>query len=80
MADQTLEELEDELTLLRAARIEILQGTQTKEIWRDGRRVTFNTANLKDLEAAIKDTEAKIDDLEAGSTTRSRYRALKPRF
>jgi hypothetical protein len=80
MAEQTLAELEAELTALRAARIEILQGTQVKEVWRDGRRVTYNTASLDALNAAILDTEARIAAVQSPNASRGRFRALKPRF
>lgn len=79
MAEQTVAELETELAQLRAARVEILTGGQVKEVWRDGRRITYNVASLGELNNAIRDTEARIAAQESTSSS-GRFRALKPRF
>jgi hypothetical protein len=83
MAEQTVDELTAELAALRTARTELLTNGGVKEVWRDGRKVVYNTASVKDLNDAIKDTEARLAAAEAAaaaSCSRPRFRALKVGF
>lgn len=79
MAEQTAEELTAELAALRTARTELLTTGGIKEVWRDGRKVVYNSASLKDLNDAIADTEARLAAVSA-TNAGGRYRALRPRF
>jgi hypothetical protein len=70
------------LATLKATRVEIATTGGIKEVWRDGRRMVFERASLKDLNDLIATYETMIADAEAtnAGTGRKRYRALGVRF
>lgn len=82
-ATSELQDLRADLVALRKARITLLTGGQIKEVWRDGRRLVYNVASLDDVTKAIHDYESLIAVAEAAAastTTKPRFRALRPRF
>jgi hypothetical protein len=70
---RTSTEIAAELTSFRAARAALVNGERVVEVWRDGRRVTYGGASLKDIDAAIADLTAEYEAavaVEAGKTRR----------
>lgn len=74
-------DLAADLATLKSARLELLTTGKIKEVWRDGRRITYNVASVADLERAIATYEGYITDAQtAAGTANKRFRALSVRF
>jgi hypothetical protein len=65
----TLAEYQTWLTEAEQARHKIATGNALVEVWRDGRRVIFSKANMKDLDSYIADLEGKIAALGGPAPT-----------
>jgi len=77
----TREELEAERATLRSARASLLSGQMVKEVWRDGRRLTYQGITVDQLNEAIADVDAQIAELgSADRSSRPRFSALSVRF
>ena len=62
------------LTEAETARHALAMGEQVVEVWKDGRRITYNRNTLGDLEAYIKRLERDIEqasNVAAGKRRRS---------
>lgn len=57
-----------------AARQSLMTGGQVQEVWRDGRRMKFTSANLADLNAYITDLYRRIAELEGADAGARPYR------
>lgn len=68
MTDITI--LKQWLLAAQEARAKLVSGTAVVEVWRDGRRMKFNEANLGDLNAYISDLERQIEEIEGGAAGR----------
>lgn len=80
MAD--LFQLTEWLQQAEDARHELAMGQAVVEIWRDGRRLTFNKANSSDLNdyvAFLKAEIVRLEDEKNGTQRRSR-RAIGIRY
>ena len=81
VATDALTDLQADLEKLKTARIQMLTKGGVKEVWRDGRRLVYNVASLKDLNDAIALYEGLIIDAGAAAgTVKKRHRALSVRF
>lgn len=70
----SLAQLQTWLTEAETARHALALGEQVVEVWKDGRRVTYNQARLPDLDAYIKRLERDIEqatNVAAGRRKRS---------
>lgn len=75
-----LDDLRADLAALKKARVEMLTGSQIKEVWRDGRRITFNVASVGDITKAIAEYDGLIANAEYVAVGKRRFRALRPVF
>lgn len=70
----SLAQLQTWLTEAENARHSLALGEQVVEVWKDGRRVTYNRGSLADLDAYIKRLERDIEqatNVAAGKRRRS---------
>lgn len=70
----SLAQLQTWLTEAEASRHSLALGEQVVEVWKDGRRVTYNQSKIADLDAYIKTLQRDIQEataVEAGKPRRS---------
>lgn len=72
----TVEELQADLVVLRAARIELAAGNRVKDFWRDGRRLMKSEVTLTELNALILIYEQDIEKAQLEESGRPRRSAI----
>lgn len=70
---RTTTEILADLTAYRAARTALVSGERVEDVWRDGRRVTFSSMTLSEINSAIDDLNREYSAaaaVEAGTARR----------
>lgn len=74
MTQRTSTEIAADLADYRAARSALIKGERVKDVWRDGRRVTYAEISAEDVNKAIAQLEGEYEQailVEAGKPRRS---------
>jgi|TARA_Y100000815_G_scaffold113188_1_gene102036 DNA topoisomerase IA len=76
----TAEEIRGHIADVRAARLQLLKGERVKEVWRDGRRLTFSEITMDGIEKALSALDQELADVLAADESRPRRRAIGIRY
>lgn len=78
---RTVTEIEADIAAARAARTKLANGERVKDVWKDGRRVTFSEMSMDDFDTMLDSLKDELADATAaaGTTTRRR-RAIAVRY
>ncbi len=73
---RTVAQVQADIDAVHAARGQIIAGQRVKEVWREGRRLTFESMSLADCQRLLDALSAEMDEAIAGESGRSRRRAI----
>lgn len=74
MTQRTSADIAADIADYRAARTALVKGERVADVWRDGRRVTYATITMGEVQAAINDLTREYSEalaVEAGGPRRT---------
>lgn len=76
----TAEEIRADIVAVRAERLSLIKGERVKEVWRDGRRLTFSEISLDGIAKVLAALKQELADAVADEDGGTRRRAIGIRY
>lgn len=76
----TAEEIRADIAAVRAERLSLIKGERVKEVWRDGRRLTFSEITLDGIGKVLAALNQELADAIADADGTPRRRAIGIRY
>ncbi|WP_066700062.1 hypothetical protein [Sphingobium amiense] len=76
----TAEEIRADIAAVRAERLSLIRGERVKEVWRDGRRLTFSEITLDGISKVLTALNQELADVLADDGGSPRRRAIGIRY
>lgn len=76
----TAEEIRADIATVRAERLSLIRGERVKEVWRDGRRLTFSEITLDGIAKVLSALNQELADVIADEDGAPRRRAIGIRY
>lgn len=74
---RTSAQVQADITAVQAARAQIIAGNRVNDVWRDGRRLSFEKMTLRDCRELLAELDRELEAAIASEDGRPRRRPIR---